>query len=64
MAERGPFDLASDNERFQLEQRNFVKSGSNRTLIYAKGSSHNIPLDKPQFVIDEVITFCKKVFPR
>jgi pimeloyl-ACP methyl ester carboxylesterase len=59
MAETGPFELTSDNERFKSDQRTFVMQGSNRTLLYAKGSTHNIPLDQPQLVINEIISFYK-----
>lgn len=60
MAETGPFDSISDNERFQSNQRSFVKEGSNRVLLHAKGSTHNIPLDQPQLVIDQIVSFYKK----
>lgn len=60
MAETGPFDSISDNERFQSDQRSFVKEGSNRMLLHAKGSTHNIPLDQPQLVIDQIVSFYKK----
>jgi pimeloyl-ACP methyl ester carboxylesterase len=60
MAETGPFDSISDNERFQSDQRSFVKEGSNRMLLLAKGSTHNIPLDQPQLVIDQILSFYKK----
>ncbi len=60
MAERGPFDLAADNKRFQLDQIAFVKEGSNRKLLHAKGSSHNIPMDQPELVLNEIVSFYKK----
>lgn len=60
MAETGPFDSVSDNERFQSDQRSFVQEGSNRVLLHAKGSTHNIPLDQPQLVIDQVVLYHKK----
>jgi len=60
MAETGPFDSTTDNERFQSAQRLFVKEGSNRVLLLAKGSTHNIPLDQPQLVIDQIVLFYKK----
>jgi pimeloyl-ACP methyl ester carboxylesterase len=60
MAETGPFDSISDNERFQSDQRSFVKEGSNRVLLLAKGSTHNIPQDQPQLVIDQIVSFYKK----
>lgn len=60
MAETGPFDSVLDNERFQSDQRSFVKEGSNRVLMLAKGSTHNIPLDQPQLVIDQIVSYYKK----
>jgi pimeloyl-ACP methyl ester carboxylesterase len=60
MAEAGPFDTASDNERFKADERDFVKEGTNRQLIEAKGSTHNIPAGQPQFVIKEIISFYNK----
>lgn len=60
MAETGPFDSVSENERFQSDQRSFVKQSPNRVLIHAKGSSHNIPLDKPKFVVDQIASFHKR----
>lgn len=60
MAETGPFDSISDNERFQSDQRSFVKAGSNRMLLNAKGSSHNIPLDQPTLLIEQIASFYKK----
>lgn len=60
MAETGPFDSLSDNERFQSEQRSFVKEGTNRVLVRAKGSTHNIPLDQPQLVIEQIVSSYRK----
>ncbi|WP_247235542.1 alpha/beta fold hydrolase [Telluribacter sp. SYSU D00476] len=57
MAEAGPFTEANENERFKTEQRNLVKAHRNRTLLVAKGSSHNIPYDKPGLVIEQIIDF-------
>jgi hypothetical protein len=62
MAEQGPFTDKADNDRFKSDQRRFVKEASNRTLIFAKGSSHNIALDKPMLVITEVTYFYKHLF--
>lgn len=35
MAETGPFDSVSDNERFQSDQKSFVIEGPNRMLLQA-----------------------------
>jgi len=59
MAEIGPFDTISDNERFKSDQRSFVNEGPNRVLLYAKGSSHNIPTDQPKLVINQIALLYK-----
>lgn len=59
MAEQGPFTDKAENDRFKSDQRRFVKELSNRTLVFAKGSSHNIALDKPVLVIKQVTYFYK-----
>jgi len=60
MAEHGPFAEARENERFKADQRNLVKGHRNRRLLFAKGSSHNIPHDKPALVIEQIVHFYKK----
>lgn len=60
MAETGPFDKESDNERFKKDQQNFIQAGKNRNLLLAKGSSHNIPRDQPGLVIEQIIDFYRK----
>ena len=57
MAENGPFSEASENERFKADQRDFVRASPNRSLVLAHGSSHNVPLDKPAWVIEQIISF-------
>ncbi|GGH48229.1 alpha/beta hydrolase [Dyadobacter endophyticus] len=57
MAENGPFEESFENERFKEDQRNLVKGYPNRRLIVAKGSSHNIPLDKPAMMIEQIVDF-------
>jgi hypothetical protein len=59
MSEVGPYDKAGDNARFKSKQREFVKQGSNRRLIYAKGSAHYIPKSKPQLVANCIVSFYK-----
>ena len=59
MAEFGPFDSQQENERFQLAQKDFIKRKQNATLLYLKGTSHNIPQDKPEVVINEIVKFYK-----
>jgi pimeloyl-ACP methyl ester carboxylesterase len=60
MSEKGPFTSVTENQRFKSDQRRFVKESPNRTLLFVKGSAHNIPQDKPQMVIDQIISFYKK----
>lgn len=59
MAEFGPFDSQQENERFQLAQKDFVKKKQNATLLFLKGTSHNIPQDKPEIVVNEIVKFYK-----
>lgn len=57
MAEYGPYSEASENERFKQDQRSLVKAYPNRRLLLVKGSSHNIPHDKPRLVIKQIVSF-------
>ena len=57
MAEYVPFDTTEENNRFKSAQRKFINSRPNATLVYAKGSSHNISQDKPELVIREISEF-------
>jgi len=60
MAEQGPFDIKKENDRFKFAQRKFINSVQNASLVYAKGSAHNIPQDKPELVILEISKFYRK----
>lgn len=60
MAENGPFLEAAENKRFKTDQHNLVKAYRNRSLLFAKGSTHNIPHDKPDLVIEQIISFYAK----
>lgn len=57
MAEQGPFDTKEENDRFKSAQKNFIKKRANASLVYAKGSTHNIPQDKPDIVISAILNF-------
>jgi pimeloyl-ACP methyl ester carboxylesterase len=57
MAEQGPFDDKQENQRFKLAQKTFINGRTNASLVYAQSSSHNIPQDKPEIVISEIIKF-------
>jgi pimeloyl-ACP methyl ester carboxylesterase len=60
MAEKGPFSEESENERFKADQRHLVKGYRNRRLLLAKGSSHNIPHDKPTLVVEQIVDFYRQ----
>jgi pimeloyl-ACP methyl ester carboxylesterase len=60
MAETGPFEQATENERFKADQHHFVEAHKNRKLLLAEGSSHNIPHDKPGLVIEQIIEFYQR----
>ena len=50
-----PFDGSpQDAQRWRDAAEAFVAAGPNRTLITARGSSHDIPKDKPALVLEEV----------
>ncbi len=54
-SEKTPFDGSpQDAQRWRDAAAAFVAAGPGRTLITAKGSSHEIPQDKPQIVVDEI----------
>lgn len=55
VSEKTPFDGSPvDAQRWRDAAAAFVKAGPDRTLVTAKGSSHEIPQDKPQMVLDEI----------
>ncbi|MET3115677.1 pimeloyl-ACP methyl ester carboxylesterase [Pedobacter sp. CG_S7] len=60
MAEQGPFDTKEENDRFKSAQKNFLKTRANASSVYAKGSSHNIPQDKPDIVVSEILNFYRQ----
>jgi len=60
MAEQGPFDTKEENDRFKSAQKNFIKTRANASSVYAKGSSHNIPQDKPDIVVSEILNFYRQ----
>jgi pimeloyl-ACP methyl ester carboxylesterase len=54
-SEKTPFDGSpEDAQNWRDAAAAFVKAGPDRTLVTAKGSSHEIPQDQPQLVIDEI----------
>ncbi|MEU4221049.1 alpha/beta hydrolase [Actinoplanes sp. NPDC026623] len=54
-SEKTPFDGSpQDAQHWRDAAAAFVSAGPGRTLITATGSSHEIPQDKPQLVVDEI----------
>lgn len=54
-SEKTPFDGSpQDAQRWRDAAAAFVKAGPDRTLVTAQGSTHEIPHDKPQIVVDEI----------
>jgi pimeloyl-ACP methyl ester carboxylesterase len=50
-----PFDGSpEDAQRWRDAAATFAKAGPDRELVTAEGSSHDIPLDRPQLVLDEI----------
>lgn len=56
VSEKTPFDGSpEDAQRWRDAAAAFVAAGPGRTLVTAQGSSHDVPLDKPALVVDEVV---------
>ena len=54
-SEKTPFDGSPlDAQRWRDAAAAFVKAGPDRTLVIAQGSSHEVPQDDPQLVVDEI----------
>jgi pimeloyl-ACP methyl ester carboxylesterase len=50
-----PFDGSpEDAQRWRDAAAAFAKAGPDRELVTADGSSHDIPLDRPQLVLDQI----------
>ncbi|MEV4351044.1 alpha/beta hydrolase [Actinoplanes sp. NPDC049596] len=55
VSEKTPFDGSPvDVQRWKAAAAAFVKAGPDRTLVTAVGSSHEIPQDKPQLVLEQI----------
>lgn len=55
VSEKTPFDSSPvDAQRWRDAAAAFVKAGPDRTLVTAVGSSHEIPRDKPQLVLQQI----------
>jgi pimeloyl-ACP methyl ester carboxylesterase len=50
-----PFpDSPLDAQRWRDAQAQFAAGAPNRQLVVATGSSHDVPIDRPDVVLDEV----------
>ena len=56
-----PFPTALDAGRWRDAQTEFVKAAPNRRLVTAAHSSHDIPLDRPGLVVQEVKDMLKDI---
>lgn len=55
LSEKTPFDGSPvDAQRWRDAAAAFVKAGPDRTLVTAKGSSHDVPKDRPALVLKEI----------
>ncbi|WP_037911169.1 alpha/beta fold hydrolase [Actinacidiphila yeochonensis] len=55
VSEKTPFDGSpEDAQRWRDAAASFVKAGPHRTLVTAKGSSHEVPKDRPDLVLKEI----------
>ncbi|MFF5075966.1 alpha/beta fold hydrolase [Actinoplanes sp. NPDC000266] len=55
VSEKTPFEGSpEDAQRWRDAAASFVKAGPGRTLVTAAGSSHDIPKDKPELVLEEI----------
>lgn len=55
VSEKTPLDGSpEDAQRWRDAATSFAKDGPNRTLVTAKGSSHDVPKDRPDLVLKEI----------
>ncbi|WP_339134296.1 alpha/beta hydrolase [Streptomyces sp. f51] len=55
VSEKTPFDGSpEDAQRWRDAAASFVQDGPDRTLVTAKGSSHDVPKDRPELVLKEI----------
>lgn len=55
VSEKTPFDGSpQDAQRWRDAAASFAASGPDRTLVTAKGSSHEVPKDRPDLVLNEI----------
>ncbi|MGW0871396.1 alpha/beta fold hydrolase [Streptomyces sp. NPDC002740] len=55
VSEKTPFDGSpEDARRWRDAAASFVQAGPHRTLVTAEGSSHDVPKDRPDLVLEEI----------
>ncbi|MFD6530422.1 alpha/beta fold hydrolase [Streptomyces sp. NPDC060184] len=55
VSEKTPFDGSpEDAQRWRAAAASFVRQAPNRTLVTATGSSHDVPKDRPDFVVERI----------
>ena len=55
VSQKTPFDGSTeDAQRWRDAAAEFAKAGSNRQLVTAAASSHDVPIDRPDLVLDEI----------
>lgn len=54
-----PFDTPEDAQLWRDAQAQFAHAASNRKLVVAEGSSHEIPTERPETVINAVVKMVK-----
>ncbi|MFE2376501.1 alpha/beta fold hydrolase [Streptomyces sp. NPDC059398] len=54
-----PFDTPEDAQLWRKAQTQFADAAPNRSLVVAKGSSHDIPADRPDVVVKSVEAMAK-----
>ncbi|MFD6422430.1 alpha/beta fold hydrolase [Streptomyces sp. NPDC060198] len=55
VSEKTPFDGSpEDAQRWRDAAASFVRQAPNRTLVTATGSSHDVPKDRPDFVVEQI----------
>ncbi|MEU1533893.1 alpha/beta fold hydrolase [Streptomyces fagopyri] len=55
LSEKTPFDGSpEDAQRWREAAASFVHAASNRSLVTAKGTSHEVPTERPDLVVKEI----------
>lgn len=61
VSEKTPFDVPPLAKLWKAAQSEFADAASNRRLVVAAGSSHNIPADRPELVVKTIVEMAKMV---